>query len=120
MDEMALTPPPTRGPFHRIVLSRLSCNLCVSRKFSIRFLVQCSIAERMNAIGVRKWRTNINNLVEGISSYNRDFELEAHFDVIQYKLLTYERAKDATFLLELALWKSKINELMPMNGMGES
>ena len=64
----------------------------------------------MNAIGVRKWRTNINNLVEGISSYNRDFELEAHFDVIQYKLLTYERAKDATFLLELALWKSKIDE----------
>jgi hypothetical protein len=39
----------------------------------------------------------------------RNFFLQSR-DAIQYKLLTYERAKDATFLLELALWKSKIDE----------
>ena len=85
---------------------------------SFRFFVKCSIAERLDAVGVRKWRMDVKDAVERISSV-KNSELEAHFethlDTIYSKLVTcehkYHRLKDAAFLLELALWESKIDEL---------
>ena len=38
--------------------------------------------------------------------------METRFDAIHSKLVYYELAKDATYLLELALWKSKIDQSM--------
>ena len=78
---------------------------------SFQSLVKCSIADRLNAIGLRKWRMNINCLV-GIFAPNPCLELK--FSTIHSKLVTYERGypqlKEAAFLLELVLWKFKIDE----------
>ena len=83
------------------------------------FFVRCSIAERLDAIGVRKWRMGIKLLVERISSIDRS-KLVDHFDTIHFKLVTYEREypqlKDTAFLLELALWKREIDESELHNG----
>jgi hypothetical protein len=90
---------------------------------SFRFLVKCNIAQRLSTIGVRKWQMKIKNLVERAPSISDD-KLETYFDTIHSNLVTYEREyhqlKDAAFLLELALWKSKIDESMPMDNMGQN
>ena len=82
---------------------------------SFQFLVKCSIPERLNAIGVRKWRMNIKQLVETIPSVDSD-QLDTHFDTIHSKLVSYEveyqQLKDAAFLLELGLWKLTIDASM--------
>ena len=85
---------------------------------SFRFLVKCSITERLSAIGVKKWRMHITNMVTRISSIKFDdgaLKLETYFDTIHSKLIFYEdecdRLKDAAFLLELVLWKTKVDEL---------
>ena len=81
---------------------------------SFQFLVKCNIAERLGTIGVRTWRVHIKNLVEGVSTFQLS-KLYDYFDTIHLKLLAYEREyprlKDDAFLLELALWKTKIDEL---------
>ena len=81
---------------------------------SFQFLVKCSVLERLNAIGVRKWRMGIKNMVERLSSVKSGAILQNHFNNIDAMLQNYERMyqqlKDATLLLELALWKSKIVE----------
>ena len=81
---------------------------------SFRFLIKCSIAERLNTIGVRRWRMDISQLVERVPFIDCT-DLGAHFDTLHSKLVAYEREyyqlKDLAFLLELALWKSKIDEL---------
>ena len=80
---------------------------------TFQFLVKCSIQVRLNALGVKTWRMDVKNAVERISSV-KNSKLEAHFDTIRSKLVTYEQEypqlMDAAFLLELALWKSKIDE----------
>ena len=77
---------------------------------SFHFLVKCNIAERMNAIGIKKWRTNIKNLLKQVPLSDRIV------DTIHSKLIFYEceyhQLKDASFLLELALWKTKVDESM--------
>ena len=87
---------------------------------TFQFLAKCNIAERLNAIGVRDWRLDIKQVVERISSVG-NFETCAFFDTIHSKLVTYEREyhqlKDAAFLLELTLWKSRIDELLQLDNM---
>ena len=79
---------------------------------SFQFLVKCTIPERLNALGIRKWQMKVKNLVEKISSITKQVDFEAQVDTIHSKLISYERLKDATYLLEMALWKSKIDESM--------
>ena len=56
---------------------------------------------------------NIEHLV-GMIPFTMSSKLSSHFDIIHRKLLTYEhkyhQLKDVAFFLELALWKSKIEE----------
>ena len=58
---------------------------------------------------------DIKSMVEEVSSIGGKGAMTAHFDKIHSKLVTYKRKypqlKDATSLLELALWKSKVDEL---------
>ena len=52
------------------------------------------------------------------------YQLESYYDTIHSKLVTYEhkyhRLKDAAFLLELALWKTKITEQMHVDNMDDT
>ena len=81
---------------------------------SLHFLVKCNIAERLNKIGVRKWRMGIKNHQVEMEMLSSD-DLMPLFD-INSELVTYEqeysRLEEAAFLLELALWKSKIDGSM--------
>mmetsp|Transcript_573 Transcript_573/g.1132 ORF Transcript_573/g.1132 Transcript_573/m.1132 type:complete len:264 (+) Transcript_573:1-792(+) len=86
-----------------------------------RSLVMCSIAERLNAVGVRKWRMKWLMYIENLAKRGhsmRYHELVPHFDSVHLKLVTYEQEfsqlKDAMSLLELAIWKSKLDESVPM------
>lgn len=84
-----------------------------SRK-SFQFLLKCNIPERVNAIGVRKWRLDIIALVEKLSTIPRGSDHNAYLDSIYSKVLfyelEYESLKNVTSVLELALWKAKIKE----------
>ena len=78
------------------------------------FFVKCSIPERINAIGVKQWQMSIKNNAERASSID-ELKLASRHDNIHCMLarleLKCQQLKDATFFLELALWKSNIDQL---------
>ena len=84
--------------------------------FTLYALMKCNIPERLNTIGVRKWRLDIKNMIERFPFLDRDDvdAVNSHFDIIHSKLVSYERKyielNEVTPLLELALWKRKIDE----------
>lgn len=67
---------------------------------------------------------NINDSVKMISNWSKGRLVEAYFNDMHSKLLLYEQKyhvlKDATFLLELTLWKIKIDELIMMQNVRQS
>ena len=80
---------------------------------TFHFLVKCRIAERLDVIRVRKWQMNITHLMEAFPCAYYNFtsaKFDAHCGIICSKLIMYEFARDASVLLELALWKWKIDE----------
>ena len=86
---------------------------------TFRFMAKCSIIDRVNAIGLRKLRDEISNIVMAkIQSrpYHR-FNRNAFMAKIQSKVAEceaeYNTLKDATSMLELALWKTKLNDSSP-------
>ena len=68
-------------------------------------LVRFNIPERLSLVRSTTWQTNIHGMLERIPSISPK-GLNAHFDSINSKLSAYE---DSTSL-ELAIWKSKIEE----------
>mmetsp|Transcript_29808 Transcript_29808/g.62243 ORF Transcript_29808/g.62243 Transcript_29808/m.62243 type:complete len:858 (-) Transcript_29808:905-3478(-) len=76
---------------------------------TFRFLVKCRISERLDILRVRNWRKDIINMVKGIPSFGTSMR-KPDFDVIHTKLVSYEQVKEAMALLELALWKSKLDQ----------
>ncbi|EJK49503.1 hypothetical protein THAOC_31615, partial [Thalassiosira oceanica] len=87
-----------------------------SRK-TFKFIVERSLADRLSAVSVRRWREEIAREIElipedchGLPSTKR----RVHLDKIQSILLKYEKldasVKEATVSLELALWKIKLYE----------
>ena len=69
---------------------------------SFRLLVKCNIPEGLDLIRVRTLRADFENLLA---------VRPQHSDLIHSKLVVFERLKGATSLLELALWKMKMEEL---------
>ena len=82
---------------------------CSGKTF--RFLVKCSIAKRIGAIGLKQLRDNVAAEIETI----RPIDKRAFLSTIQSKLAEYEieyrKLKEATAILELALWKNKMNDV---------
>ena len=92
---------------------------------AFRFLEKCCIAERVNALGIKKWREDIISLVERCPSAINHLGLVVFddlFDTIRFNLATYEREypklRSVAFLLELALWKSKVDESVENGTVG--
>jgi hypothetical protein len=79
----------------------------------MRFLVMCGMSERVNALAFKVWRDHVRQMI-----HTADFNAEEDNDVIMssicYKLSRFEdelpKLKDATTILELALWKNRITE----------
>ena len=80
-------------------------------RFSFRFLMKRSYSERVNAIGIKEWRGEITSDID-----NTLFGRRARLSEIRAKLARYESdyhiMKEATSLLELALWKVKMKAYM--------
>ncbi|KAL7524484.1 hypothetical protein ACHAXR_000593 [Thalassiosira sp. AJA248-18] len=81
---------------------------------SFKCLIRCSIANRLNAIGVKLWREDIMLMTTAIKpnhAFNRrECLADIHVNLADHEV-GYHRLKEATTMLELALWKKQMNEL---------
>lgn len=77
------------------------------------FLIRCNIAGRRRTIGLRRWRRYIKEMVQ-LTPLNSFQDLPVHFDIVHSKVTFYDSEwhwrKDALTMLELALWKYKIDK----------
>ena len=78
---------------------------------SLRFLVNYSTADTLRLIGIREWRDNITKLIESLP------RCPSYFYYIRIKLavytVEYRKLKDYSAILELALWKHRIGQMIP-------
>jgi hypothetical protein len=78
---------------------------------SLRFLMHYSTADTLRLIGIKEWRDNITKLIETLP---RCF---SYFQYIRIKIAVYTveylKLKDYSSILELALWKHKIDQMIP-------
>jgi hypothetical protein len=114
----------THFPEHTIdwvfLLDKFASPSCVSYESifteRMQFLVMCGLSERVEALAFRVWRHNITimihsadfkwgrsnqNIIHRIQGRVADFEDE------------YPKLKEVTTILELALWKLRMNEKIP-------
>ena len=82
---------------------------------TFRFLAKCSLMNRINAIGLRRLRDDILGIVMAdiqSRAFHR-FNRNAFMTKVQSKLVEceaeYNKLKDITSMLELALWTIKLN-----------
>ena len=82
-------------------------------------LVQCSISDRRDKIGLKQWRDDISDCIRKTLPTERnkkliDFYIRRSFltdieTILSWYEDEYHKLKEATSILELALWKSKID-----------
>ena len=86
-----------------------------SKREPFQFLVKCSLMGRINAIGLKHYRDNVINKVMS-PGFNMPYDVAegTWLNDIRSKLrdieYEYDKLKEATTLLELALWKMELNE----------
>ena len=87
-----------------------SFNRPCSSMETFRYLLHFSISKRLDSLDVRKWRLELDKCVNEFpdEASLREGGARALFD----KLALYESLKEAAPVLELALWKAKINEMV--------
>jgi hypothetical protein len=71
--------------------------------------VRCNILERLGLVSPLMWLSDIHDRLWRIPSISPK-GLDSHFCCIDSKLSVYDELKDAPTLLELAIWKLKIDE----------
>jgi hypothetical protein len=79
----------------------------------LRFLFWCGLSSRVEALAFKVWRDHITNMIH-TASFKCYWDNSAILNRIQEKLSHYDdelhRLKDVTSILELTLWKMKMNE----------
>ena len=79
-------------------------------------LVKVSISTRVDAIGLKLWRDDMSSMMaEPIPQSKSDWLSNVKSKLSHYES-EYQRLKEATSMLELALWKTTLDEL----GKGEN
>ena len=80
---------------------------------TFRYLLHVSIADRLDSLCVRRWRIELEKCVNEFpdKASVRENETKA----LYAKLETYESLREGTSVLELALWKAKIDEMDSTN-----
>mmetsp|Transcript_1183 Transcript_1183/g.1966 ORF Transcript_1183/g.1966 Transcript_1183/m.1966 type:complete len:483 (-) Transcript_1183:391-1839(-) len=86
---------------------KLARSQCASIE-TFQLLLWLSVANRLDALGVGKWKSEVENLISECPD-NRNAR-EGWTRLLYSNLTSCEQLKDATWLLELTLWKAKINE----------
>ena len=75
---------------------------------TIQYLLRVSIAKRLDSLGIRSWHEELGHNINALS---KDIMLrDKYIRTVYSKLAAYEIAKESTSILELALWKAKIDE----------
>jgi hypothetical protein len=82
----------------------------------MQFLVMCGMSERVEALNFQVWRDCITNMIHTTNfEYNGD-----NFSILRWIRTRiahfedeYPKLKEATTILELALWKLRMNENIP-------
>jgi len=75
---------------------------------TFKILLRLSVANRLDALGVEKWQGKVENFIHEFHASKNTREERAR--LLFSNLSSYEQMKEATWLLELALWKVKIYE----------
>jgi hypothetical protein len=75
------------------------------------FLTRCSIATRVSAIGVKHFRDNMADYWMGDkdNDFNRDIWRNETLTKLVYYESEFQKLKESTSLLELAIWKMNID-----------
>ena len=100
--------------FKLVAVNASNCHLSeVLFQKQMRFLFMCGMSERVEALAFKVWRDNIRHLIQTADfKYNGDNSVILHSTLI--KLAHFEdelpKLKEATTILELALWKVRMNE----------
>jgi len=80
----------------------------ITRIETLRYLLKVSISKRLDSLAVGEWRVELENSINALpkkAEYREEYT-QAVYD----KLAAYELIKEGTSILELALWKAKIDE----------
>jgi hypothetical protein len=77
------------------------------------FLIRCSIAKRVNAIGVKQFRDAVaDDLTGSDNNFNGHAWRTDTLNKLAYYESEYLKLKEVTSLLELALWKLELDDSM--------
>ena len=80
----------------------------------MRFLVMCGMSERVEALAFKVWRDYITNMIHTADFKHNDNGNFHIIQVIRAKIAHFDvelpKLKEITVVLELALWKLKMNE----------
>jgi hypothetical protein len=79
----------------------------------MRFLVMCGMSERVKGLAFKVWRDHIRQMIH-TADFNEGADNVVIMSSIQLRLSRFTdelpKLKDVTTILELALWKNRINE----------
>eukprot|EP00980_Cylindrotheca_fusiformis_P004630 scaffold991_cov128-Cylindrotheca_fusiformis.AAC.2 len=81
----------------------------------LKLLVRYSVAISLQCIGLRRWRSNIENAIEGIPEATNGVPRKLQIMLVVVLVGIYTQ-KERLSLLETALWKMKIDEQKSMIG----
>jgi hypothetical protein len=86
----------------------------------VRFLVMCGMSDRVEALAFKVWRDHIANVIHTAEFQYFDSSGNQNQNIIsriKAKVTHFEaelpKLKEVTLILELALWKLRINEKSP-------
>ena len=93
-----------------------SSRFCLQSTFieRMRFLFKCGLSSRVEALAFKVWRDCVTNMIHtAVSVYNGDNHSILHG--IQRRITHFQdefpKLKEATTILELALWKVRMTEI---------
>ena len=96
---------------HLVYRLAMEYRICIE---SLQYLVHYSTADCLRSIGVKKWRNEITELIESIpdNAPKRILHLEYIRNRIASIKSEFRKLKDYATIMELALWKHRIDENM--------
>jgi hypothetical protein len=104
------------SPEYNIDWDQVLRNLAAETKYkhpkTFCFLIRCSIATRVNVIGVKHFRNAMADDWMGYNSYyfNGHAWRTDTLNKLEYYESEYQKLKETTSILELAIWKARIDE----------